>query len=118
MNWNQIPNTPAKTILSSMSTYTIHLEGNLLKIGFREPADNPQIVRDAHAQLEALSHLEPLGGELLKINGPASIPVAFVIAHKVAHLYGAIAVFDPKLGHKYVIVITHTPKYKLGDLID
>jgi CRISPR-associated protein Csx3 len=57
------------------------------------------------------------GGSLLRINGPASLPVACVLVHKVAHLYGAIGVFDPKLG-KYVITITHNPMYKLGDLIN
>jgi len=54
---------------------------------------------------------------LLKINGPASLPVACVLTHKVAHLYGAIGVFDPKIG-KYVVCITHNPAYKVGDLID
>ncbi|MDB9310662.1 hypothetical protein PN471_18940, partial [Aphanizomenon sp. CS-733/32] len=37
--------------------------------------------------------------------------------YKLAHIYGAIGFFDPKLG-KYVICITHNPAYKLGYLID
>jgi CRISPR-associated protein Csx3 len=101
-----------------MTTYNIDLEGDVLKIGFGEPAQNDQIVCDAAARLEQMSQSGELsGGPLLKINGPASLPVACVLAHKVGHLYGAVGVFDPKLG-KYVIAITHNPMYKVGDLID
>jgi CRISPR-associated protein Csx3 len=104
---------------SLMTTYTIALIDQVLTVGFGEPAQNDQIVRDATARLDELTESGQLtGGTLLKINGPASMPVAFVIAHKVAHLYGAIAVYDPKLGNKYVVCITHTPTYQLGDLID
>lgn len=101
-----------------MTTYNIELEGNVLKVGFGEPAQNDQIVRDAAARLEQMSQSGELsGGPLLKINGPASLPVAGVLTHKVCHIYGAVGVFDPKLG-KYVIAITHNPTYKLGDLIE
>ena len=102
-----------------MTTYRIDLEGNILKIGFGDPAQNDRIVQDASMRLDELVKLGILvGGTLLKINGPGSLPVAFVIAHKVGHLYGAIAVYDPKLGGKYVVCITHHPDYKLGDLVD
>ena len=101
-----------------MTTYNIELDGELLNIGFADPAQNDQIVRDAAARLDEMGESGELkGGQLLKINGPASLPVACVLAHKVAHLFGAVGVFDPKLG-KYVISITHNPTYKLGDLID
>ncbi|MBD2124948.1 CRISPR-associated protein Csx3 [Microcoleus sp. ZQ-A2] len=101
-----------------MTTYNIELDGERLNIGFAEPAQNDQIVRDAAARLDEMAESGELkGGQLLKINGPASLPVACVLAHKVAHLFGAVGVFDPKLG-KYVISITHNPTYKLGDLID
>jgi CRISPR-associated protein Csx3 len=101
-----------------MTTYNIECQGDVLKVGFAEPAQNDQIVRDAAARLDEMSQAGALkGGPLLKINGPASLPVACVLVHKVAHIYGAIGVFDPKLG-KYVICITHNPAYKLGDLID
>jgi CRISPR-associated protein Csx3 len=101
-----------------MTTYNIELDGELLNIGFADPAQNDQIVRDAAARLDEMAESGELkGGQLLKINGPASLPVACVLAHKVAHLFGAVGVFDPKLG-KYVISITHNPTYKLGDLID
>jgi CRISPR-associated protein Csx3 len=96
-----------------MTTYNIDLDGDTLKIGFGEPAQNDQIVKDVESRLR---HLKLQGGKLLKISGAASLPVAFALAHGVNHLYGAIAVFDPKLG-KFVVAITHSPGYKVGDLI-
>jgi CRISPR-associated protein Csx3 len=104
-----------------MSTYNIELQGDILKVVFGNPAQNDQIVKDASLRLDKMVQDGILvGGALLKVNGPASIPVAFVLAHRLAHLYGAIAVFDPKLPepYNYVVCITHNPAYKLGDLID
>lgn len=102
-----------------MTTYKVELEADVLKVNFGEPAQNDQIVQDAATRLDQLTASGQLaGGPLLKVNGPASLPVAFVIAHKVAHLYGAIACYDPKLGGKYVVCISHNPAYKLGQLID
>ncbi|HLP89889.1 MAG TPA: CRISPR-associated protein Csx3 [Nostocaceae cyanobacterium] len=101
-----------------MTTYKISSQDGILQIGFGQPAQNDQIVKDAAVRLEEMARLGELsGGQLLKINGPVSIPVAFVLAHKLAHIYGAIGFYDPKLG-KYVICITHNPVYQLGDLID
>jgi len=101
-----------------MTTYNIELKNDILRLSFGEPAQNDQIVQDAATKLEQMAQSgEISGGQLLRINGPVSIPVAFVLAHKLAHIYGAIGFFDPKLG-KYVICITHNPAYKLGDLID
>ncbi|WP_225880397.1 CRISPR-associated protein Csx3 [Anabaenopsis elenkinii] len=102
---------------AQMTSYRIALKENILRVSFGEAAQNDQIIQDAAARLQEMQDSEELGGgPLLKINGPISVPVAFVLAHKLAHLYGAIACFDPKLG-KYVVCITHNPEYKLGDLI-
>jgi len=102
-----------------MAAYKISLEeGNLLRVGFGDPAQNDMICRDAARQLEELISSGVLaGGPVIKINGPASLPVAVVIAHAVSHLYEAVAVFDPKLG-KYVVSVSHGPELKVGDLID
>lgn len=101
-----------------MTTYNIELKEDTLHISFGESAQNDEIVKDAAARLEEMAQSGILrGGQLLKIIGPTSIPVAFVLAHRLCHLYGAIGCFDPKLG-KYVICITHNPAYNLGDLID
>lgn len=101
-----------------MPTYQIELQGNVLKVGFGEPAQNDQIVKDAAARLaELVDKGELKGGKLLKINGPASLPAAFVLTHGVSHLYGAIAVWDPKLS-KYVVAISRNPDYPFASLID
>jgi len=97
-----------------MATYTITLDNDLMKVGFSDPASNDQIVRDVS---QILKDMALPGGPLLKINGPASLPVAVVIAHAVTHLYGAVAVWDPKLG-KYVVAVSHHPDHTAGDLID
>ncbi|MDD4476574.1 MAG: CRISPR-associated protein Csx3 [Patescibacteria group bacterium] len=100
-----------------MSTYNIVLTEGTLKIGFGSPAQNDQIVKDAEARLDEMAKLGELGGEVIRINGPASLPVAMVLAHKLAHRYQAVACFDPKLS-KYVVAIAHGDKYTVGDLID
>lgn len=93
---------------NSEDSGTVHL-----KVGFGEPASNERIVKDA---MKALEEANLLGGRLVLVNGPASLPVACVLAHYLAHRFGAVAVYDPKLG-SYVVSITHDPEYPLGALI-
>lgn len=102
-----------------MAAYKISLEDrNVLRVGFEDPAQNDQIVRDAVARLDEMVESGELsGGSLIKINGPASLPVAVALAHGVGHLYETVAVFDPKLG-KYVVSVSHSNEYQPGDLID
>jgi CRISPR-associated protein Csx3 len=102
------------------SSFLISLQGNVLKVGFNpdQPAQNDVIVRDATARLgEMKASGELSGGSILKINGPASLPVAVAIAHGVLHIYETVAVYDPKLA-KYVVSVSHTPNFRPGDLID
>lgn len=102
-----------------MASYKINLEeGNLLRVAFVDPAQNDQIVRDAVERLgELVKTGELAGGPVLRINGPASLPVAVAIAHATAHLYEVVGVYDPKLG-KYVVAVSHGAAFKPGDLID
>lgn len=102
-----------------MATFNIFLEdGNILRVGFGDPAQNDQIVRDAKARLdEMVASGELAGGRVIKINGPASLPVAMAIAHAIGHLYEVVAVFDPKIA-KYVVSVSHGAEYKAGDLLD
>ena len=75
----------------------------LLKVSFGEPADNTVIVRDA---VNALAECQLSGGKTVYVNGPASLPVAMVIAHGVCHLFTEVACFDPKL-QGFVVAISH-----------
>jgi len=100
-------------------TYIITMQNeNTIKVGFGIPAENNHIVKDAKMILDAMVKSgELVGGEIIRINGPATLPVAMVIAHALGHLYGAVACFDPKLG-RYVVSIAHGETYKVGDLIE
>ena len=103
-----------------MSIYTIAVEGdNVLRLGFGDtPAQNDALVKKAAQRIRELIDSGAIkGGELIKLNGPATLPIAFVLAHKLNHLYQAVAVYDPKL-LKYVVAIAHGGKYHVGDLID
>lgn len=103
-----------------MSLYNIDLpderpyaDALVVKVGFGdEPASNDQIVADVESQL---SKLGLTGGPVVLVNGPASLPVAFVLAHHLNHLFGVVGVWDPKL-QKYVIAVSHSNDYKVGDL--
>lgn len=111
---------PATDNPSEPPTYNIIRDRDVLRIGFGEPSSNDQIVKDAVARLDAMQKIGELsGGGLLKVNGPASLPVAMVLGHKLSHLFEAIACFDPKL-NTYVVTISHgpNPDYAVGNLID
>ncbi|YAF95627.1 MAG: CRISPR-associated protein Csx3 [Nodularia sp. CChRGM 3473] len=106
-----------------MTTYHISLDGDILQVKFGKPGNGDQVVRDAAVRLdEMIASGELAGGKLLKIDGPASIAVSYLIAHKISQMYGAIAIFDPKIGKPgyktYIVAATHTPAYKLGEIIE
>jgi CRISPR-associated protein Csx3 len=82
-------------------------------LGFEEPAQNDKIVRDA---IEAMAGLKLQGGKGIKLDGKCSIPAALAIGHAVAHLFGFVAFFDPKLG-QFVVCVSHDPAVRPGDLI-
>lgn len=104
-----------------MATYNINqnqitvngISAVKLTVGFGDPGNNCDIVRDAN---QALLDLNLAGGRLVLITGPASLPVAMVIAHHISHQFGAVGVFDPKLSG-YVIAISHDPQFVLGNFI-
>ncbi len=81
-----------------------------LKVGFGVTALHPDILPDAVATLASLGLT---GGKLVKINGPASLPVAMALAHGLAHLYSAVAVFVP-MESNYVVCISHNPEFVVG----
>ncbi len=86
----------------------------VVEIAFGDSASNAEIVPDA---LQAIADLHLTGGRGIKFDGRASLPVAFAIAHSVAHLYGVVACRDPKL-KKFVVAISHDPRLRPGDLLD
>jgi CRISPR-associated protein Csx3 len=102
-----------------MASYNLNLDTDgVLRISFGDPAQNDQIVMDAARRLDELVKSGQIsGGEVIRVNGPASLPAAMVIAHGLAHLYQAVACFDPKL-KQYVVAIAHGDNYQVGNLLD
>jgi CRISPR-associated protein Csx3 len=86
-----------------ISAETLPTGSVLLRLSFGTPAQNDQIVRDA---VEALESVKLSGGQTVFLNGPASLPVAVAICHGVCHLFGEVAVFDPKVGG-YIVAVSH-----------
>ncbi len=95
--------------------FVVNGEDKVLKIGFGEPSTNNLIVAVVESTMKGLAKNSQFCSGLLKIDGPASLPVAFVIAHSVCHLFSAIAIRDPKIG--FVVAVSHDPQYTVGDLI-
>ena len=86
---------------------------DLFKVGFGDQAQNDAIVRDAQ---KAIENAGGVGGRLALVNGPASLPVAVVLAHHLLHRYAAVAIFDPKMAG-YVVAASHGGDVELGDVI-
>jgi CRISPR-associated protein Csx3 len=108
-----------------MSTYQIAIQDDVLRVNFsrQNRASGDQIVKDALTELNNLmAQRKDLGGKLLKIYGPQSIAVAYVLAQALASLYGTIAIYDPKIGRpgyrSYIVTISRDPAYSPGDLIE
>lgn len=107
-----------------MSSYLLRLEGDTLYGAFNraEPAGGDRLVLDASRALDEMIEQGILtGGSLLKVEGPQSVAVAYTLAQRLAPLYGAIAVMDPKAcrpGYKvYIVAISRGGGYQVGDLL-
>jgi CRISPR-associated protein Csx3 len=101
-----------------MVTYHAEVAGEsngvvTVRLSFGEPAQNNRIVMDA---IEAIAALRLEGGKGVKLNGPCTVPAAVAIGHAVAHLFGFVAFFDPKLD-RFVVCVSHDPGVRPGDLI-
>lgn len=100
-----------------MAAYKMNLETSgsegLLTIAFGTPSRGDAVVRDATSALAAIDFP---GGRLLRVSGPASLPVAMAIAHVAAHRYGAVACFDPKLSG-FLVAISHDPDFPVGKIL-
>lgn len=106
-----------------MSTYKIETEtvvmagvsATLFRVAFGDPAQNDEIVRAAEARMVELK-AAGIGGKIALVNGPASLPVAVVLAHHLIHMFGLVGVFDPKMA-AYVVAASHDPTRPVGFLI-
>ncbi|WP_339381137.1 CRISPR-associated protein Csx3 [Brasilonema sp. UFV-L1] len=117
---------------NNMYSYQMTLEGEVLRVGFNRTlfAQGDRIAKDA---LEVLNQMidsgQITGGKRILIDGPQSVAVSYIIAHKLGHLYEVVAVLDPKLGSKistptgslryknYIVTVSHGSSSKVGDVI-
>jgi CRISPR-associated protein Csx3 len=92
----------------------------LLRIGFGSPAQNDAIVLEVAARMAELKAQPGFGGGVVLVNGPASLPVTVVIGHALAHQFGVVGIFDPKVGGPgggYVVALSHGGIYPVGAVI-
>ena len=109
---------PTQSDAEKPKTYNLKLEGDVLKMSFGAPASNAEIVRDAIAEVERLTHSGELTPEkIIKLNGPASLPVAVALTNSLASSFEVIAVFDPKL-NGYVVAISSDPEHEVGSILE
>ena len=109
-----------------MSELTYHIDlhsarvdgtdASLFRVRFGADSENDRKVVDAEQQIAAMVAGGNLGGKIALINGPASLPVAVVLAHHLIHRFGVLGVFDPKVAG-YVVAAAHGSTYKVGDTI-
>lgn len=105
------------TIEKKEKTYSLRLEGDVLKLAFVGSAQNTEIVKDAVSEVNRLISLgELVAGKVIKLNGPASLPVAVAITNSVSGLFEVVAVFDPKL-NGYVVSISNDPAIEVGSVL-
>ena len=86
---------------------------DLLRVGFGDAATGEDVVAAICTRLDQLGLK---GGHLALVNGGLSIAGAMAMAHHLAHLYGVVAVFDPKRAG-YIVAISHDPDFIVGGLI-
>ena len=108
-----------------MSSYLLRLEGDTLYGEFnrQEPASGDRLVADVTRRIDEMIQQGILtGGNLLKVEGPQSVAIAYTLAQRLAPLYGVISVMDPKAcrrGYKvYIVAISRVKEYRPGDLIE
>ena len=104
------------------STFFANVEGDILKVGCVR-TDGNQIAIDAAARIDELIASGKLrGGKLIKVNGKATLLSSYVIASRLGHLYGAIAVYDPKICDmgidRYIVALSHGSGMAVGSVLE
>ncbi|NEP56089.1 MAG: hypothetical protein F6K31_03565 [Symploca sp. SIO2G7] len=108
-----------------MTTYSIQLVGDTLKVDFVKTDEDKPILVDGDCLVQevqllarqAINSGEIPGGNLLKIQGRIPVVACYTLCHEVAHLYRAVAVLDTRLA-SYVVVSSTAPEYPFSSRID
>lgn len=87
-----------------------------IEIGFIEfDKTNPEIVAFVKAAIDDLFDNEIVGGIVLNINGPASLPVTAQIIARFHNRFEQVRVYDPKMNGYVVSVATGSDSVNVGD---
>ncbi|MEM4889555.1 MAG: CRISPR-associated protein Csx3 [Thermosphaera sp.] len=96
------------------------IEGEVAIIEFKLTPTQTITYSDIPAAVEKAFNAICGSGErikVVKISGRGPIWLYASIVHAVAHCAAAIAVYDA-VNKQYVIVISHSPEYKIGQVIE
>lgn len=108
--------------MCALISITQEPDNNILRIDRlgKDLVDNDVLIKDITETITTMIDGGRLiGGKIIKVNGPMTVHMAFVLAHKLAPLFETVAVYDLRLEKiKYVVVIVNGGKYRVGDLID
>ncbi|MEM1694583.1 MAG: CRISPR-associated protein Csx3 [Ignisphaera sp.] len=72
--------------------------------------DLPKIIDKVFRELQKTE------ANVIKITGRGPVWLYSAVVHTASHLAKAVAVFDA-VNKKYVIVVTHSPEYRVGDVL-
>lgn len=90
---------------------------NLLTIILPQGKTTAELVKMLVEELKGLNAKSGFCGSLIKITGACPVILGFALSHHVSHLFGTVAVFEPKLNN-FVVCISHSPAFKVGDIIE
>lgn len=94
------------------------MDGNILRVGFSESGESPQILIDTIRLLKDLNQSGQLsGGPFIAVNGECSVISAYAICDYLSRLYSTIAIYDPKL-NGYVVIKSATTGYQVGEIVN
>jgi len=83
---------------------------NLMPTDVVQYSDLPDIINKVYKELQSID------AEIVEIAGRGPIWLYSAVVHVAAHLTKAVAVYDA-VNKKYVVVVSHTNNYRIGDCI-
>ncbi|MEM4436145.1 MAG: CRISPR-associated protein Csx3 [Thermosphaera sp.] len=84
---------------------------NLMPTDVVQYSDLPDIINKVHKELQYIN------AEVIMIMGRGPIWLYSAVVHVAAHLAKAVAVYDA-INKKYVIVVSHTNIYRIGEAFE
>jgi CRISPR-associated protein Csx3 len=113
----QLPDKEVE-ITEKEKAYHISIDGDILKPSMGTPSTKKEIARDALSEVNRLIDSGELSsGDQIKINGRLTVSATAVIIDRISGMFDTIAIFDPKIGGHYVVVVSKEPSIEVGTLL-